>query len=200
MTSDRSGQIMMQQSGAHVRYAVYKFHSVQGWKCPIEPTQSQLGIIANNHIWVMLKNKYWTRTTPWIKAELEISPLADFHTTPAMSTVACAEPQNSKHSPGFQREMLRKGKGCNFLRSILNGTAWNGTSSASSTSTKSQNRLKSIIACVAGHILVRKSLQPLALFEPKKTTDLSLLFRLPGGAPGGAVLQLTPLCPSATSF
>jgi hypothetical protein len=139
---------------------------------PLNPLSPSWGIIANNHIWVMLKNKYWTRTTPWIKAELEISPLADFHTTPAMSTVACAEPQNSKHSPGFQREMLRKGKGCNFLRSILNGTAWNGTSSASSTSTKSQNRLKSIIACVAGHILVRKSLQPLALFEPKKNYRL----------------------------
>ena len=167
---------------------------------PLNPLSPSWGIIANNHIWVMLKNKYWTRTTPWIKAELEISPLADFHTTPAMSTVACAEPQNSKHSPGFQREMLRKGKGCNFLRSILNGTAWNGTSSASSTSTKSQNRLKSIIACVAGHILVRKSLQPLALLSRKTTTDLSLLFRLHGRAQGGAVLQLTPLCPSATSF
>ena len=136
---------------------------------PLNPLSPSWGIIANNHIWVMLKDKYWTRTTPWIKAELEISPLADFHTTPAMSTVACAEPQNSKHSPGFQREMLRKGKGCNFLRSILNGTAWNGTSSASSTSTKSQNRLKSIIAYVAGHILVRKSLAVSGFhFERKK--------------------------------
>ena len=36
-------QMVMQRCGANVWHAVYKFNSVQGWKCPIEPVKSLFG-------------------------------------------------------------------------------------------------------------------------------------------------------------
>ena len=125
------------------RYAVNST-ALRDGNVPLAALRPRVGrSLPTRIVWVMLlpKKKHGTRTNPRIKAEFNILTLADFHITPAMSTVAQSwEIASAKH-----RRDYRKGR--NFLRSMLAGTAEvnqmnlflpisNGTSSASSTSTK----------------------------------------------------------------